>query len=150
MQIETKYFGEMDIKKEDIIKFSEGLPGFSEEKEFVIINSLDEESPFQWLQSVRNFNLSFIIINPFFIFPEYDIKIPDSIVEKLKIKSQKDVVVYSIVVVPKDIKKMTINLAGPIIINIKEKLGKQIILDDNRYKTKHYIISQEEVSNEGV
>ena len=64
--------------------------------------------------------------------------------DKLNIKDEKDVAVYSIVVVPKDVKKMTANLLGPIIINVKERLGKQVILDDPRYTTKHYIFPQRE------
>ncbi len=51
--------------------------------------------------------------------------------------------VYSIVVVPEDIRKMTANLLGPIIINHKEKLGKQVILDDSRYTTKHFLFNQD-------
>lgn len=149
MKIKTKYFGEMEINKEDVIRFPEGLPGFQEEKEFIIINSLDKDDPFQWMQSVKNSRLSFIVINPFLLVPDYDFKLPDSTVEKLKIKDEKDVAVYSIVVVPEDIKKMTINLAGPIVINAKERLGKQIVLDDDRYSTKYYIFPQE-VKSEGV
>lgn len=149
MKINTKYFGEMEIKKEDIIKFPEGLPGFQEEKEFIIINSLEEDDPFQWMQSVKNSRLSFIVINPFLLVLDYDFKLSESTVEKLKIKDEKDVAVFSIVVVPEDIKKMTINLAGPIIINAKERLGKQIVLDDDRYSTKYYLFPQE-AKSEGV
>lgn len=149
MKIKTKYFGEMEINKEDVIRFPEGLPGFQEEKEFIIINSLDKDDPFQWMQSVKNSRLSFIVINPFLLVPDYDFKLSDSTVEKLKIQDEKDVAVYSIVVVPEDIKKMTINLAGPIVINAKERLGKQIVLDDDRYSTKYYIFPQE-VKSEGV
>lgn len=149
MKINTKYFGEMEIKKEDIIKFPEGLPGFQEEKEFIIINSLEEDDPFQWMQSVKNSRLSFIVINPFLLVLDYDFKLSESTVEKLKIKDEKDVAVFSIVVIPEDIKKMTINLAGPIIINAKERLGKQIVLDDDRYSTKYYLFPQE-AKSEGV
>ncbi len=37
---------------------------------------------------------------------------------------------------------MTTNLSGPIVINAEKKLGKQVILDDDRYTTKHYIFQQ--------
>jgi len=143
MKVVTKHFGELDIDEEKIIKFPEGLPGFEDEKEFIIINNEDEENPFQWLQSVRNPNLAFVIINPFQIFPDYDIIIPKTVQEKLRIEDEKDVAVYSIVVVPKDIKKMTVNLLGPLVINVKYKVGKQVILDDSRYSTKHYIFNQD-------
>ncbi len=142
MKLNTKNFGEIEIKEEDIIHFPEGLLGFEEEKQFVIINNEDEQNPFHWLQSVQNPELAFVIINPFFVFPDYDIILPKSAQDKLKIEDKKDVVIYSIVVVPEDMEKMTTNLSGPIVINAEKKLGKQVILDDDRYTTKHYIFQQ--------
>lgn len=143
MKINTRYFGEMEISEDKIITFENGIPGFEEEKNFIVINDDEEDSTFSWLQSLDNVELSFIIINPFEIFKDYDINIPESATEKLKIKDEKDVVVYTIVVAPEDIRKMTTNLSGPIVINIKEKLGKQVILDDPRYTTKHLVFSQD-------
>ena len=142
MKLNTKNFGEIEIDKEKIILFPEGILGFEEEKQFIIINNEDEENPFQWLQSVSNPDLAFVIINTFFVYPNYDIVIPETAQNKLKIKDEKDIIIYSIVVVPEDMEKMTTNLLGPIIINIHEKIGKQIVLDDNRYSTKHYIFKE--------
>ncbi|NLW22607.1 MAG: flagellar assembly protein FliW [Tissierellia bacterium] len=142
MKLNTTNFGEIEIDEENIIDFPEGIPGFEGEKQFIIINNEDEENPFQWLQSVNNPDLAFVIINPFFVFPDYDIEIPETALNKLNIKDEKDVAVYSIVVVPEDLEKMTTNLLGPIVINVNKKLGKQVILDDSRYTTKHYIFQQ--------
>lgn len=144
MKLNTKNFGELDIDEKKIIAFPEGLPGFEEEKEFVIINNEDEENPFCWLQSVKNPDLAFVIVDPFFVFSDYSVDLSETVQEKLKIKDEKDVAVYSIVVVPEDLKKMTANLLGPIVINVRERLGKQVILDDPRYTTKHYIFPQED------
>lgn len=142
MKLSTKNFGEIEIQEQDIINFPEGILGFEEEKQFVIINNEDEYNPFHWLQSVQNPELAFVIINPFFVFPNYDIILPKSAQDKLKIEDEKDVAIYSIVVVPEDMEKMTTNLSGPIVINAEKKLGKQVILDDDRYTTKHYVFQQ--------
>jgi flagellar assembly factor FliW len=142
MKLNTKNFGEIEIHEQNIIHFPEGILGFEDERQFVIINNEDEQNPFHWLQSIQNPELAFVIINPFFVYPNYDIVIPKSVQEKLKIRTEKDVAVYSIVVVPENVEKMTTNLLGPIIINVNEKLGKQVILDDDRYTTKHYIFQQ--------
>ena len=148
MKLHARSFGEIEINEEDILTFPEGIPGFEDLKKYIIINNPDEENPFDWLQSVDNGDLAFVIINPFFIKPDYDIVIPQSALEKLKIKDESDVVLYSIVVVPEKIEDMTVNLTGPIVINVREKLGKQIILDDKRYTTKHYIFKTEESRGE--
>ncbi len=66
MKLNTKNFGKIEIKEEDIIYFPDGILGFEEEKQFVIINNEDEQNPFHWLQSVQNPELAFVIINPFF------------------------------------------------------------------------------------
>ncbi|WP_069650366.1 flagellar assembly protein FliW [Caloranaerobacter ferrireducens] len=142
MKLNTKHFGEIEIDEDSIITFSDGLLAFEEQKRFVIINNPDEEIPFKWLQSIDNPNLAFVIINPFLFKKDYEIDIPQSVIDKLDIKEEKDILVYSIVVVPEDITKMTANLVGPIIINSKNKLGKQIILEDSRYTTKHLILDE--------
>lgn len=141
MKINTTNFGEIEISEDNIIEFKDGIPGFEDEKKFTIILNEDPENPFHYLQSVENGELSFIIINPFEIFPNYDFNISDTVKDKLNIKNEKQVVVYTIVVIPEDIEKMTTNLQGPIVINIDEKKGKQVILDDIRYNTKHLIFN---------
>lgn len=144
MKINTMNFGEMEISEEKIIDFQEGIPGFEEEKQFVIILNEDKENPFHYLQSVNNPELSFVIINPFEIFSDYDISLPETAKDKLKITKPEQIAIYTIIVVAaEDIEKMTTNLSGPIFINIEEKLGKQVILDDKRYSTKHFIFPQD-------
>ncbi|MFA5524915.1 MAG: flagellar assembly protein FliW [Tissierellales bacterium] len=140
MKLTTKYFGEIEIDSKKVINFIDGIPGFDDQKRFIIIDSPDEEVPFKWLQSIDEPELAFIIIDPFIFKDDYEFDLPKHITEKLKIKEQKEVLVYSIVVIPEDITQMTANLLGPVIINIKEMLGKQIVLEDNRYTTKHFIL----------
>jgi len=149
IKLNTTNFGEIEIDKEKIFSFPDGLLGFEEDREFVIINSEDPEIPFQWLQSLRNPDLAFVIINPFLVYPNYDIRISKAVRDKLKIEDEKDVAIYSIVVVPEDMEKMTANLLGPIILNIDKKLGKQVILDDDRYSTKHYIFQHQNNTEDG-
>lgn len=144
MKLDTKHFGEIEIDEGKIISFPEGIPGFEDQKRFVIINNHDSENPFDWLQAVDNGSLSFVVINPFLVKPDYDFVLSQSVEEKLKIENEKDVAVYTIAVIPEDIKKITINLSGPVIINVKEKLGKQIILNDERYSTRYYIFGQDQ------
>lgn len=142
MKLSTKNFGEIEIDDKKIINFIDGIPGFDDQKEFIIIDNPNEEVPFKWLQSLDDTGLAFIIINPFLFKPDYVFDIPEQALKKLKIKEEADVVVYSIVNIPDDITKMTANLLGPVIINTKEMLGKQIVLDDNRYTTKHFILEK--------
>lgn len=144
MKLNTKHFGEIEIDETNIVKFPSGLYGFEDNYEFVIIDNPNEEIPFKWLQSVNNPDLAFVIVSPFVFKPDYDFSLNDSIIEKLEIKEANDVTVYNIVVIPEDINKMTANLAAPLIINVNKLLGKQIILDDNKYSHKHLIIQEKQ------
>lgn len=143
MKIETDIFGVIEVEEDKVLKFSEGIPGFREEDEFILIFNEDEENPLHWLQSIKTPELAFVIVNPFEIYSDYEFNIPDSVTKKLEIEDVEDIAIYTIVVIPEDISKMTTNLMAPIIINLKNKKAKQIILETEKYTTKHYIINQE-------
>lgn len=141
MPIKTKYHSEIEIIKEDILHFEKGIPGFSEEKEFIIL-PLSEEQAFSVLQSVSTEYLAFLIVSPFHFFPEYDFQLEDSVVEELGLKSEKEVQVYSILTVEDPFDKTTANLQAPVIINENNHKAKQVILNDGDYKTKHLIFQK--------
>lgn len=134
--IKTKYHGEVEIKLEEIITFHKGIPGFPEEKKFVILPLGDDQS-FNALQSLSNDALAFIISNPFNFYKEYDFQLEEWIVEELALSSEKDVVVYTILTVEDPFEKTTANLQSPIVINAVNNRAKQVILNDMTYKTKH-------------
>jgi len=142
MILQTRYFGELDIKESEIIDFSRGLPGFNTLKRYILIDNEDENSPFKWLQSIDDQMLAFVLINPFAVKKDYEIKLDDETLGELGISDEKDVEVYSIVVVPEDMNKMTMNLQAPIIINTRNKRGKQLILDTDRYGVRHYVLEE--------
>lgn len=148
MKIDTVNFGQIEIEEEKIIEFKDGIPGFQDEKQFVVILNEDPDNPFHYLQSINSEELSFVIMNPFEVFSDYEIVISDLVKEKLEIENEKQIAIYSIVVIPEDMNKMTTNLQGPIVINAEKNMGKQVILDDNRYTTKHFLIQQKPVKAE--
>ena len=142
MLLKTKHFGQIEVKESDILTFAEGIPGFETSKRFVLINSTDDESPFKWLQSSDEPQIAFAVVNPFMIKKDYTFELSDETIEKLKIKASENVVTLSIMVVPEDLEKMSMNLKAPIIINSENKKGVQIILDTDKYTVRHYIIDE--------
>ena len=142
MILETRYFGELEINESKIISFDGGIPGFEGVRRFVMIDNEDKNSPFKWLQGVDEPKPAFVIVDPFAVKRDYEIKIDDDTRNELGIGSPDTVAVYSIVVVPEDITKMTMNLQAPLIINTENRKGKQLILDTERYGVRHYIIDE--------
>lgn len=130
MKIQTNYFGELTVDETKVINFVNGLPGFPDEKEFVIVD-LEGNPAFQVLQSISNENLAFVITDPFLIYPNYQFDVKNSVVEQLEIESEKDVLIRSTLTVHKPFDQSTINLKAPLVINQTKKQAKQIVLDDD-------------------
>jgi flagellar assembly factor FliW len=135
MKISTKYHGEVEINEKDIFHFEYGIPGFLDEKQFVLLPI--EDSPFVILQSVKTPVLGFAMIDPFGYFPDYDIELDEQTVTQLELSSEKEVAVYVILTVADPFDNTTVNLQAPIVLNYEKKLGKQVILTNTPYKTKH-------------
>ena len=138
MNLETKYFGDIEIAKESVIHFEAGLPGFEDRHDFVILNNYDTEEPvpFMWLQSVEDPNLAFVVTIPFFMRPDYAFDIPTEVCEELDISSPEEVGVYTICRIAGPVESMTMNLRNPIIINSKNFKAMQMMITDDRYTTK--------------
>ena len=132
----TRDFGKVDIDEDKIIEFPEGIPGFKEENEFVLL-PLEEDSLFVIMQSVNNSDLAFITIEPKSIIKDYEFVISEKTEELLEITGIEDIILLNIVNIKDELEDMTINLAAPLVININANLGKQVILDDNNYPVKY-------------
>lgn len=144
MKLETKYHGEIEISEESIIDFPSGLPGFLDEKRFVLL-PFGGDSPFWILQSANTKELAFVITIPFLFFKDYAFDLDGATIEQLEIKSEKDVAVYVILTVEDPFENTTANLLAPIVINQQNNRAKQVILTNTTYKTKHPLIEQKEV-----
>lgn len=147
MELETKHFGSIEIEDEKIISFPDGIPGFEENNRFILLQNPDEEIPFHWLQSTAHPELAFVVANPFLIRVDYDFQLPETAVNKLAIDQREDVQVFCIVRVPENMQEMTINLVAPLVINTQTRLGKQVVLEDGRYHTRHLVADELAESN---
>lgn len=149
MKILTKYHGEVEIEETNIIHFEQGIPSFIDEKQFYIL-PFSEDTPFLIMQSIQTPSLAFVIVSPFDFFIDYTAKLTDQTIEQLKIEKEEDVALYTILTIQEPFERTTANLQGPIVINTKEKLAKQIVLSDLNYCTKHYLLNQKtSVGQEG-
>lgn len=142
MQLTTKYHGVREYKKEDIIKFPKGICGFYDLKEFILF-PVEENDIFSVLHSIEDSSFGLVVISPFIVEKDYEFKLSDKNIKQLKINTQKDVLVLSTITLNSDIKKITTNLRAPIIININERLGEQIILNNEKYLIKHPVFKEE-------
>lgn len=143
MKIETNRFGTITISEDEIVQFEEGLLGFEAYHKYVVLNT-EDGSPFRWLQSVDDGNLAFVIIEPLSFMLEYDLEIPDEDQVALSLERAEDVVIYAIVSIPDNPQDMTANLQGPVVINAKDKKGRQIISTNSRHSVRVHILNEME------
>ncbi|MFD2615556.1 flagellar assembly protein FliW [Paenibacillus gansuensis] len=139
MKLETKYLGEVEVQEQDIITFNEGIPGFKEYRQYVILQ-VDESVSIYYLQSVDTSELSFVITNPFVFYPEYELEIPQDVLEQLRIEKTEEVAIYTILTIKETLKTATVNLLAPLIINLSNRQAKQVVLINTEYETKHSLI----------
>ncbi|MFO1444419.1 flagellar assembly protein FliW [Bacillus sp. Bva_UNVM-123] len=142
MKIKTKYHGEVEINETEIVHFPQGIPSFLDEQQFYIMPFADDSS-FFIMQSVKTPALAFVVVSPFDFFQNYSINLSDPIIEALEIEKQEDVVVFAILTIAEPFQNTTANLQGPIVINEAKKFGKQVILSDSPYQTKHLLLQRQ-------
>src|SRR5699024_1142448 len=147
---QTKYLGETEIDENKIITFSQGLPGFPDEREFAILD-LPGNEVFHVLQSLNIPEIAFIITNPYHFRKDYSFNLDHNFLDSMSIEKPEDVAVFVIVTIREPFSKSTLNLKAPIIVHAEKKEGKQFILNTDQYATKTPITSQHmnEQSSEG-
>lgn len=81
-----------------------------------------------------------IVTSPYEFFKDYEFVLSEETIKNLKIDSPGQVNVVTTVTLNSDVKKITTNLQGPIVINTSNNIGEQIILDNPKYKVKSPLI----------
>jgi flagellar assembly factor FliW len=132
-KVKTSRFGEIEIDTDRIVSMTSPFPGFPESSRFILLPN-KPDSPFMWLQSLEDSDLAFVIVQAAFLEIDYAPPVPTGVQEELHIKTEKDQEILLILTIPQGKpQEMTANLLGPVIINTKKRLARQIVLDPNQY-----------------
>ena len=140
MKVATKAYGLIDVDERQKIVFPHGLFGFETLRDFLLLDA--ERQPFYWLQSMDVEQVAFILVNPFLFRPDYEVNISNEELAEIDIHAPEKALIFSIVTIPPDDSPMTANLQGPLVINRDNRTGKQAVLSDARWKTKHDIMAE--------
>ena len=149
IKIKTSRFGELTVKKNTLIYFPEGIYGFEYAKEYILLEHYKEGSPFKWLQAVKEPDLAFVIINPVDFIPDYTIQLTEEDCKFIQLKDSSDFALMTIVTIPgNEPQKLTANFKAPLIVNVSSKIGRQIILEDEKYLIKQPLFLEEIVPSQ--
>lgn len=142
MKLITKYHGAIEYNEEDIITFKKGLPGFEDLKKFIVV-PFEDNDVFSILISIEDIEVGIPVVSPFHVDETYEFKLSDEKINELSVNSPEDILVLNTVTLNSNVKNITINMKAPIIINIKGKIGEQIILDNEKYRIKEPLFKEE-------
>ena len=131
MQIQTSRFGTVTISNDDLLLFPEGILGFNDLRNFVLLEDPSDEI-FAWLQSCENPGIAFPVLEPELFTTAYSVTLSKSDLEALGLREQTGFRVFTIVTIPEDPINMTANLKAPLVINVKKRVGRQCVLQDNK------------------
>jgi flagellar assembly factor FliW len=141
MKYITTRWGEIDIKETEVLNFPKGILGFSQLTRYGILER-KEFAPFKWIQSLEDPNVAFVILDPVQLFPNFKLEINEKELEELNYTNSRDLMVYVIVNIPHDVSLSSADLLGPLVINQKNRLGKQAVMPESPYTTKHYLLDE--------
>jgi flagellar assembly factor FliW len=129
----------IEVPEDARLTFPAGLPGFEDYTAFALIED-EYYAPFSWLQALDDPYISFLVVPPACVVPEYELDIADEDCESLRLDEDVEPRLYCIVTVPGDVQALTANLKAPVVINPARRRGKQIIRTDERYSLREPVM----------
>jgi flagellar assembly factor FliW len=130
VKLNTRQFGELEFDESIVYHFASGLPGFEELHKFIIINDKDT-GPLRWLMSIEDPDIGFPVLEIAQIAPERAKEMP---ADQLKTSTT-----FVVVTLNRDPEPMTANLKAPIVLDNAVRTGKQVVINSDKYSTKHII-----------
>ena len=143
MRFTTERFGVIEINPDEIYDFPLGIIGFPEYRKYGIHHD-EKLSPFKWLQSLEEPRLCFFVVEPFLIFPDYQIEVKlDGLLER-DLTDKDELMVLAICTIASEFRDSTANLLAPLIVNRTRRIAYQVVLEDGKNATKHRLFPETE------
>ncbi len=107
------------------VNFPEGLPGFDQYRDFRL--SSGPGAGLYWLSGVGPNAPRFLLSDPFMFFDNFEFELPESSRTVLDARDSSDVVALTITT-PSPEGDWTVNLCGPLVLNLSQGLGTQTLI----------------------
>ena len=124
MEIHSTRFGPIGVEPGDILHFPEGLVGFADCRDWILLAD-EQNSALAWMQSVDRPELSLAVVSPRRFVPGYHMRVARRELDPLKLEHLQGARV--LVIVGKTNRSVTLNLKAPLVINLDRRLGRQVI-----------------------
>jgi flagellar assembly factor FliW len=138
-------FGELEVNPSQVIVFPHGVPGFEQSSRWMLFHEIDEQGNWAngmvvYLQSVDDGDVALPLTDPALFGFNYELALSDDEVAELELEEPGDVMVLTTLSIKASaansggrpaISDMYVNIAAPILINTKSRIGLQKILAGN-------------------
>jgi flagellar assembly factor FliW len=114
-----------------VLDFGGGIPGFPSSRHFRLEALAPELQPFCVMRSVSETGISFVLVPPGTLFPDYTIEIDEQHVANLGLESADDAMVFTIVTLGQS---PTANLLGPLVVNRRTRAAAQVVQYQSSYR----------------
>ncbi len=141
MIIQTGRFGGITVGAEEEIRIPAGILGFPQFTRFCLVDPADD-TLILWLQSLDDASIAFPLLEPKVFKPDYVARLSAAELRDLKLENVNQSAVFSVLTIPEDPTQMTANLKAPIVINLKEQLARQVVLQESEYTIKHMMFKE--------
>jgi flagellar assembly factor FliW len=131
--IASRVLGDTVVSPEHLFHFPEGLHGFEQHQEYVLVPAPREG--FWWLQSAEEPGLAFLLTDPFRAYSGYEVDLGVGDTTFLEIERADDTLVLTVVTLPANRQgQATTNLRGPLVLNVRNRKGRQVVSRDDRHE----------------
>lgn len=141
MRANTRLFGEIDIEDDKLITLENGMIGLPEYRKFALIFDEEKgikESSVMWFQSMDDPDTAFPVMQPNLVKPDYNPTVNEEVLSSLGTLHEANTYILVTLTASKELKKTSVNLKAPIVINTDSRKGCQIIVEDD-YPIKYNI-----------
>lgn len=136
MKLFTTRFGRIEIRDDAILTFPSGILGFPDWTRYVMLDH-DTDAPFKWLQCVEQPGLAFVILDPALFKDDYAVELSAEVLAEVKGLESDGLTLAVLLTIPsEDPGRITANLRGPLLMNPRTRLCKQLVLTES-YPTRY-------------
>jgi flagellar assembly factor FliW len=142
MSIDSGKFGTLQFVEDQVITFNRGFLGFCDYHRYILL-SRPETAPLSLLQCVDQPELAFLVAAPANPINGLNLGRLNATLQELKARSPEDLQVFvTFTIPPGRPTEATANFSSPILINPRTKLGKQLLLENQKTSRQQQILEE--------
>jgi flagellar assembly factor FliW len=124
------------IDSEKVLTFPLGIPGFEKYTTYLVYHKEENDLNVYWMESTVEPTVTFTIVDPGQYGLSYDFELTEEELELLQAKGPEDLGVFMMLSKKNDEGKpssgLTANISGPLIVNLRTRLGLQKLIRQAR------------------